>query len=183
MPYRTPKKLSALHGLTRTFLKSIMLTIVAMGALATISPAAELPVAPGSIVRLDAAVTAARASASMPRIAETNTLDRKLDKKFVGLAFISTTSTFADSYTTLFARENWLAGKKGVCNEEVDSAYLYGTHPTVARAYAVASAKSAGAILMAYYLRRHHSRFWSAPLVTNSIVSLGGVTQNMIMCN
>src|ERR1700722_15087281 len=81
MPYRTPKKLSALHGLTRTFLKSIMLTIVAMGALATISPAAELPVAPGSIVRLDAAVTAARASASMPRIAETNTLDRKLDKK------------------------------------------------------------------------------------------------------
>src|ERR1700677_5321394 len=84
-----------------------------------------------------------------------------IDKKFIGLAFISTTSTFADSYTTLFARENWLAGKKGVCNAEVDSAYLYGTHPTVARAYAVASAKSAGAILMAYSLRSHHSRFWS----------------------
>jgi len=115
----------------------------------------------------------------MPRIGETSTVD----KKFVGLAFISTTSTFADSYTTLFARQNWLAGKKGVCNAEVDSAFLYGTHPTVGRAYAVASAKSAGAILMAYYLRRHHSKFWSLPLVTNSMVSLGGVTQNMIMCN
>jgi hypothetical protein len=178
MTYRTPKKLSATNGLTRTFLKSIVLTVGAVAALATISPAAELPAAPSSI-RLNVAVTAAPVSVSAPRIAETRTID----KKFIGLAFISTTSTFADSYTTLFARENWLAGKKGVCNAEVDSAYLYGTHPTVARAYAVASAKSAGAILMAYYLRRHHSRFWSGPMITNSLVSLGGVTQNMIMCN
>jgi len=179
MTYRTPKKLSATNGLTRTFLKSIVLTVGAVAALATTSVAAELPAAPSSVIRLNVAVTAAPVSVSAPRIAETSTID----KKFIGLAFISTTSTFADSYTTLFARENWLAGKKGVCNAEVDSAYLYGTHPTVARAYAVASAKSAGAILMAYYLRRHHSRFWSGPMITNSLVSLGGVTQNMIMCN
>jgi len=66
---------------------------------------------------------------------------------------------------------------------EVQSAYLYGTHPTVARAYAVASAKSAGSIFAAYYMRKHHSRFWSFPLVANSLVSLQGVTQNMIECN
>ena len=179
MTYRTPKKLSVTNGFTPTFLKSIILTVGAVAALATISPAAELPEAPSSVIRMNAVVIAAPVSVPAPRIAETKTID----KKFIGLAFISTTSTFADSYTTLFARENWLAGKKGVCNAEVDSAYLYGTHPTVGRAYAVASTKSAGAILMAYYLRRHHSRFWSAPLVTNSIVSLGGITQNMIICN
>jgi hypothetical protein len=66
---------------------------------------------------------------------------------------------------------------------EVQSAYLYGTHPTVARAYAVASAKSASSILAAYYLRKHHNKFWSAPLVVNSILSLQGVTQNMMSCN
>ena len=66
---------------------------------------------------------------------------------------------------------------------EVESAYLYGTHPTVGRAYAVASAKSAGSIFAAYYLRKHHSRFWSLPLFANSAMSLQGVTQNMIACN
>ncbi len=108
---------------------------------------------------------------------------RPIDLTFVSLALISTGSSFADSYTTLFARENWLAGKKNVCNMEVESAYLYGTHPTVGRAYAVASVKSAGSILAAYYLHRHHSKFWSLPLIANSAISLQGVTQNMIQCN
>jgi hypothetical protein len=108
---------------------------------------------------------------------------RTVDKTFVGLALISTGATFADSYTTLFARQNWLAGKKGVCNMEVQSAYLYGTHPTVARAYAVASVKSATSVFAAYYLRKHHKRFWSAPLLVNSIISLEGVGQNMAACN
>jgi hypothetical protein len=106
-----------------------------------------------------------------------------LDKKFLSLAIISTGSAFADSYTTLFARQNWLAGKTGVCNMEVESAYLYGTHPTVARTYAVASVKSAGAIAAAYYLRKRHSKLWSLPLAANAIMSLQGVTQNMIACN
>jgi len=96
---------------------------------------------------------------------------------------ISTGSAFADSYTTLWARQNWLAGKKGVCNEEVESAYLYGTHPTVGRAYAVASVKSVGAVAVAYYARKHHNRFWSAPLVANSIIGVQGVSQNFVMCN
>ena len=108
---------------------------------------------------------------------------RPINANFISLALISSGSTFADSYTTLFARENWLAGKKGVCNVEVQSAYLYGTHPTVGRAYAVASIKSATSVLAAYYLRKHHSKFWSLPLVANSIVSLEGVTQNMVACN
>jgi hypothetical protein len=106
-----------------------------------------------------------------------------LDAKFATLAIISTGSTFADSYTTLFARENWLAGKTGVCNMEVESAYLYGTHPTVGRTYAVATVKSATAVLAAYTLRKHHSRLWSLPFIGNSLVSLQGVTQNMINCN
>ena len=106
-----------------------------------------------------------------------------IDKKFLSLAIISTGSTFADSYTTLFARQNWLAGKQGVCNIETESPYLYGTHPTVGRAYAVASMKSAGSAFAAYYLRRHHSRLWSLPLVANSIMSLQGVGQNLANCN
>jgi len=108
---------------------------------------------------------------------------RSADTKFVSLAIISTGSAFADSYTTLFARQNWLAGKKGVCNIEVESAYLYGTHPTVARSYAVASVKSLSAVAASYYLRKHHRKFWSLPLAANAVVSLQGVTQNMITCN
>ena len=108
---------------------------------------------------------------------------RTVDKTFVGLALVSTGATFADSYTTLFARQNWLGGKKGVCNIEVQSTYLYGTHPTVGRTYAVASVKSLSSVLSAYYLRKHHKKFWSAPLVVNSIISLQGVAQNMAACN
>jgi hypothetical protein len=163
------------HG---TLLKSIIFALSVVIALVTSSPAAEPPEAPSSVVRMNAPMIEAPVSMSAPKIESS-----PMDKRFVSLAFISTGSTFADSYTTLFARQNWIAGKKGVCNAEIDSAYLYGTHPTVGRAYAVASAKSAGAILVAYYLRRHHSKFWSLPLVTNSVVSLGGVTQNMIACN
>ena len=66
---------------------------------------------------------------------------------------------------------------------ETQSAYLYGAHPTVARAYTVASAKSAASILAAYYLRKHHNKFWSLPLIANSIIGLQGVTQNMVACN
>ncbi len=106
-----------------------------------------------------------------------------VDKKFIGLAIISTGSTFSDSYTTLFARDNWLAHRTGVCNEEVESAYLYGKHPTVGRTYAVASVKSVGSLAAAYVLRKHHSKLWSLPLVGNSVISLQGVTQNMINCN
>ncbi|MGA8617512.1 MAG: hypothetical protein WB660_03195 [Candidatus Sulfotelmatobacter sp.] len=166
-----------MNGGTR--LKSIIVVAFAVIALATISRAAELPAAPSSMITTSAPMVASSRSVSAPKIAEASTIDTK----FVSLALISTGSTFADSYTTLFARQNWLAHKQGVCNVEVQSPYLYGTHPTVGRAYAVASAKSAGTVLAAYYLRKHHSRLWSLPLVANSVVSLQGVTQNMIACN
>jgi len=162
----------------RTLLKSAILTALAVIALASPLRAVDPPDAPSSVIRTNAPPIAAPVAVSAPKI-EAGPIDRA----FVTLALISTSSTFADSYTTLFARQNWLAGKKGVCNAEVESAYLYGTHPTVGRAYAVASAKSAGAILSAYYLRRHRSKLWSLPLVASSVVSLGGVTQNMIRCN
>jgi hypothetical protein len=141
--------------------------------------AKELPDAPSTTAMNDVLFI----QPSDPFQAPSLTEKRTVDKTFVGLALISTGATFADSYTTLFARQNWLAGKKGVCNMEVQSAYLYGTHPTVARAYAVASVKSATSVFAAYYLRKHHKRFWSAPLLVNSIISLQGVGQNMAACN
>jgi len=160
-------------------MKSIMFSAAVLLTLTSISVAKELPEAPSAVMAADGFIVEAPLPVPAPKIFE----KKPMDATFVSLALISTGSTFADSYTTLFARQNWLAGKKGVCNMEVQSAYLYGTHPTVGRAYAVASAKSAGAILAAYYLRKHHNRFWSAPLVANSIMSLQGVTQNMMACN
>jgi hypothetical protein len=146
---------------------------------AKVSAEKELPDAPSSVVVAKSAAVPAVTFINTPKPAEST----RGKVKFVSLAIISTGSAFADSYTTLFARQNWLAGKKGVCNVEVESAYLYGTHPTVARSYAVASVKSAGAIAAAYYLRRHHSKLWMLPLAANAIVSLQGVTQNMVTCN
>jgi hypothetical protein len=161
-------------------MKTISLSILAMLLMGGISAAKELPEAPSSVMAADAMFVESSSSApGAPRIVET----KPIDPTFVSLALISTGSTFADSYTTLFARQNWLAGKTGVCNMETQSAYLYGTHPTVGRAYAVASVKSAASIFAAYYLRNHHNRFWSLPLVANSLVSLQGVTQNMMTCN
>ena len=162
------------------FLKPMVLTALAVLTQTGISSAKEpLPDAPSAVADAFIVEAPVTAPTPAPKLAETRTLD----EKFVGLALISTASTFADSYTTLFARENWLAGKTHVCNAEVQSAYLYGTHPTVGRVYAIASAKSAGSLLAAYYLRKHHNKFWSLPLIGNSVISLEGVTQNMRACN
>jgi hypothetical protein len=163
------------EAIMKTFLRLALAVCVLIG----ISAAKELPDTPSAVEAAHAFLIEAPSPAVAPK-----TLEKKpLDTTLVGLAVISTASTFADSYTTLFARQNWLARKKGVCNVEVQSAYLYGSHPTVSRAYAVASAKSLGSLIAAYYLRKHHRKFWSAPLVVNSIVSLQGVTQNMVACN
>jgi hypothetical protein len=166
---------------TPTFLRAALFAALAVIALAPFAAAAELPEAPSSVAHEAEPMieVSTPAPTSFPRMAEV----KPIDTKFVALAIVSTGSTFADSYTTLFARQNWLAGKTGVCNAEVSSAYLYGTHPTVARTYAVASVKSAGSIFAAYYLRKHHNKFWSMPLIVNSVASLGGVAQNMRICN
>jgi hypothetical protein len=160
-------------------MKSSLWLVLAVIVLTGVSAAKDLPDAPSFVMAAEPFVVEFIPSASSPKAAETKTVDFK----FIGLAMISTGSTFADSYTTLFARQNWLAGKQGVCNVEVQSAYLYGTHPTVARAYAVASAKTAASIFAAYYLRKHHNRFWSLPLIANSVISLQGMTQNLRACN
>jgi hypothetical protein len=160
--------------------KAILSTLVLLG-FSSICLAKELPEAPSAVLASPGYMmeTTSAPVQAPHRFAET----KPVDLKFVSLALISTGSAFADSYTTLFARQNWLAGKKGVCNIEVESAYLYGTHPTVVRSYAVASVKSVGAVAAAYYLRKHHSRLWSMPLLANSVIGLQGVTQNMIECN
>jgi hypothetical protein len=163
-------------------MKSMLLSACAILMMSGISMAKELPDAPSTVEASGAffvEVQSPSTSAPAPKFVE----KQRIDATFLSLAVISTGSTFADSFTTLFARQNWLAGKKGVCNMEVQSAYLYGTHPTVGRAYAVASVKSASSVFAAYYLRKHHNKFWSMPLIANSVVSLQGVTQNMMACN
>ena len=157
---------------------SAIVILIAIHMCGATSAAKVLPDAPSAIAVKSPAVSASML-ATAPRPAET----RLVDTKFISLAIISTGSAFADSYTTLFARQNWLAGKKGVCNIEVESAYLYGTHPTVARSYTVASVKSVTAVAAAWYLRKHHRRLWSFPLAANAVISLQGVTQNLITCN
>src|SRR5580704_5249538 len=145
-------------------MKSILVMAFSISILSGICAAKELPEAPSAVMAADAFfIEAPMPAAPAPKLAET----KVVDGKFLSLAVIATGSTFADSYTTLFAQENWLAGKKGVCNMEVQSAYLYGKHPTAGRAYAVASMKSAGAVVAAYYMRKHHNKFWSLPLVAN----------------
>jgi hypothetical protein len=162
--------------------RALGLTLLVLLTLSLTAAAKELPEAPSAVMMSSSFAVETTVPTPMRvehRVVETNTVDAR----FVSLALISTGSTFADSYTTLFARQNWLGGKIGVCNVEVQSAYLYGTHPTVGRAYAVATVKSVTTLAAAYYLRKHHSRFWGAPLLANSIISLQGVTQNMRACN
>jgi hypothetical protein len=170
-------------GRARSNVRSILQTTFVVLMLGTIAIAAEPPNAPSSVLRSDEVTVEAVAPVTPSRTVAAGSEVKPIDAKMFSLALISTGSTFADSYTTLFARQNWLAGKKRSCNIEVQSAYLYGTHPTVGRVYAVASLKSVGSAAAAYYLRKHHSRFWTIPLVANSIVSLQGVTQNLIACN
>lgn len=160
----------------KSLLSALMTAVVLVG----VAVAAEPPDAPSAVIRPVAVPVVAAVAVKAPQATENKPV---VDKTFIGLAIISTGATFSDSYTTLFARENWLAGKQGVCNMEVQSAYLYGTHPTVGRTYAVAAAKSVGTVAAAYYLRKHHSKFWSLPLIANAGISLEGVTQNMRACN
>jgi len=161
-------------------MKSIFALVFSISILTGICAAKELPNAPSAVANAEPYVVETTSPvAAAPKMAET----KIVDGKFMALAVISTGSTFADSYTTLFARENFLAGKTNVCNMETQSAYLYGTHPTVGRAYAVASIKSASSLFAAYYMRKHHNRFWSLPLVANSVIGLQGVSQNMRACN
>jgi hypothetical protein len=163
-------------------MKKALSCLYVLLVLSATSLAAELPDAPSSVMTASPAIEVVPVS-SQKATATIAVETKVIDNKFIALALISTGSTFADSYTTLFARENWLAGKTNVCNAEVQSAYLYGTHPTVARAYAVASVKSVGSVAASYYLRKHHNKFWSLPLIANSIVGLQGTTQNMMACN
>jgi hypothetical protein len=163
-------------------MKSLLSALFAAIVLVGVAVAAEPPEAPSAVMAMHAAI--ASPVVSVPVTAKKSFENKPVvDKTFIGLALISTGATFADSYTTLFARENWLAGKQNVCNMEVQSAYLYGTHPTVGRTYAVAAVKSVSTVAAAYYLRKHHSKFWSLPLIANGGMSLEGVTQNMRACN
>jgi len=182
MNFRNKHSIAAIQT-GNAVIKSTLRAALLVLALVTISMAAEPPNAPSSVAPIDAAIIETVVPITGHGFAAPVSDVKPVDLKFVSLSLISTGSTFADSYTTLFARQNWLAGKKGVCNVEVESAYLYGTHPTVGRAYAVASLKSAGSAAAAYYLRKHHNKFWSLPLVANAVVSLQGVTQNLRTCN
>jgi hypothetical protein len=109
-----------------------------------------------------------------------------VDKKFLLLTALSAGGTFADSYTTTWAIQNWKntpPGQSRACNVESESPWLYGSHPTVGRAYAVAAGKSIGATVAAYYLKKHHSRLWSLPMAINAGLSIQGMSHNLATCN
>jgi hypothetical protein len=109
-----------------------------------------------------------------------------VDKKFMAMAALSVGSTFADSYTTTWAIQNWKntpPGQSRACNAESESPWLYGTHPTVGRAYGVAVGKSVGTTVLAYYLKKHRSKFWSLPLTINAGFSIQGMSHNVLTCN
>jgi len=175
-PAKRPTKTAAVAWGSR--MKTVLGCALILVMVSGMSAAKELPEAPSSSL----AAVEATVPTPTPFVTRERNQTKVVDLKFTSLAIISTGSAFADSYTTLWARQNWLAGKQGVCNMEVESAYLYGTHPTVVRTYAVASVKSVGAVAAAYYLRKHHSKLWSLPLIANSAISLQGVTQNFIEC-
>ena len=140
----------------------------------------NLPDAPSSILSSNAAIAVALPSTSIVRTGVEH--KQVVDRKFLSLAALSTASTFADSFTTLWATDNWKHGRTGVCNVEAQSPWLYGTHPTAARAYSVAAFKSAGSIFSSYMMKKHSSRFWSVPMAINSAISLQGMSQNLAMC-
>jgi hypothetical protein len=109
-----------------------------------------------------------------------------VDKKFLLLTALSAGGTFADSYTTTWAIQNWKntpPGQSRSCNVESESPWLYGAHPTVGRAYAVAAGKTIGATVAAYYLKKHHSRLWSLPMAINAGLSIQGMSHNLATCN
>lgn len=161
-------------------MKSILRILLAVTVTAGVAAAKELPDAPSATTAPEAAIIVEKAAPVVKPIAVEKPV---VDKKFIALSIVTAGSTFSDSFTTMFATQNWLAGKTNVCNVELQSPYLYGTHPTTGRVYAVASAKTAGSILAAYYLRKRHNRFWSLPLIATTASSLQGVTQNMRACN
>lgn len=161
-------------------MKSILRILLAVTVTTGVAAAKELPDAPSATPAPEAVVMVEAAAPVVKPIAIEKPV---VDKKFIALSIVTAGSTFSDSFTTMFATQNWLAGKTNVCNAELQSPYLYGTHPTTGRVYAVASAKTAGSILAAYYLRKHHNRFWSLPLFATTATSLQGVTQNMRACN
>jgi hypothetical protein len=109
-----------------------------------------------------------------------------VDKKFMVLTALSAGGTFADSYTTTWAIQNWKntpPGQSRSCNVESESPWLYGAHPTVGRAYAVAAGKTIGATVAAYYLKKLHSRLWSLPMAINAGLSIQGMSHNLATCN
>jgi len=101
-------------------MKSTFLSALAVLILIGVSAAKELPDAPSAVGAAEPFIVEAPSPAPVQKLVEKS----PIDATFISLAVMSTGSTFADSYTTLFARQNWLAGKKGVCNMEVESAYL-----------------------------------------------------------
>jgi len=160
-------------------MRSTLRPLLAVFLLVATSSAKDIPSAPSTVARQTDAAAGLTTPASSSRTPDFRTTERAtIDKRFISLSVISTGSAFADSYTTLFARQNWLAGKK-VCNVEVQSAYLYGNHPTVARAYGVAAVKSVGSVAASYFLRKHHSKLWILPLLANSAIGLQGTSQNL----
>lgn len=162
-------------------MKTILCTALAFIIFVSPAIAGNLPDAPSSVKLGNNMI--ATAVPNIKRVTVGSEKRAVVDKKFLTLAALSTASTFADSFTTLWATDNWKHGKTGVCNIERQTPWLYGTHPAPGRAYGIAALKSVGTVVSSYYMKKHRHAFWSLPLVINAGFSLQGVGQNMATCN
>lgn len=118
------------------------------------------------------------------------------DKKFFALSVFTISATMADSYTTSQIGVNyhaWLTWRStpsdptfygSGCISETNEPWLYGAHPSAARAYGVGAGKIAVAEVSAALLKRSHRfhRLWSVPLFVIGTDSAVGAIHNARTC-
>jgi hypothetical protein len=91
------------------------------------------------------------------------------DKPYWTATAAAAASTAWDGLTT--------ANFKSAC-QETWTPWLYGKHPEPARVALTMTAEFAGSAILAHELRKHHRRWWAAPLVWTGGNHLRGAIHN-----
>lgn len=116
----------------------------------------------------------------------TSEYGRTINRQFLILSTISTSAIFADSYTTTWIGNNYRSRGPGPCTAEGGEPQLYGLHPTVRRAYAIAGAMSGGAIAVSFlakkYLPSKVKWMWPGAFLYETSISIHGFSTNLSRC-
>lgn len=111
---------------------------------------------------------------------------RVIDKQFLFLSAVATAAIFADSYTTTWIGNNYRSRGHGPCTIEGGEPQLYGLHPTVRRAYAIAGVMSGGATGVSYlakkYLPSKVKWMWPGVFLYETSISIHGFSTNLARC-